>query len=89
VVLDGPEGSSFVFDGHDDLTILGTIVCPCQRLDVSVILQHHVQRVVSHGMGLAYAFEQLRSVVVDPGYLAVFYHVQPFQVGAGFNGETL
>jgi hypothetical protein len=78
-----------VFDGHHNLTILSTIVCPCQRFDVSVILQHYVQRVVSYGMGFAYAFEQPSSVVIDPGYLAVFYHIQPFQVGAEFNGETL
>jgi hypothetical protein len=89
VVLDGPEGFTFVFDGHHNLPVLGTIVRPCQRLNVSIILQHYVQRVVSYGVGLANAFEQLGAVVVDPGYLAMFHHIQPFQMGAEFNGETL
>jgi hypothetical protein len=89
VVLDCPEGFGFVFNGHHDLPVLGTIVRPCQRLNVSTLLQHHVQRVVSYSISLANAFEQLNAVVIDSGYLAMFNHIQPFHPGTEFDGETL
>jgi len=40
-------------------------------------------------MGLADAFEQAGAIVLNPGYLAVFYHVQTFQVSTEFNGKAL
>jgi len=89
VVLDCPEGFGFVFNGHHNLPILVTIVCPCQRLNISILLQYHVQRVVSYSISLANAFEQLSAVVIDPGYLAMFYHIQPFHPRTELNGETL
>jgi hypothetical protein len=78
-----------MFNGHHDLPVLGAIIRPCQRLDVPVILQGYMQRMVSYGMGLADAFEQPSAVVIDPGYLTVFYHIQSLQVSTKFNGEAL
>jgi hypothetical protein len=89
VVLDSPERFGLVLDCHHNLPVLVTIVRPRQRLNVAVVWQHYVQGVVSYGMGLANAFEQLSAVVIDPGYLAMFYDIQPFQVGTEFNGKTL
>ncbi len=44
---------------------------------------------VSYGVGLSNALEQVSAVVMDLGYLAVFHHVQPFQLSTEFNGEAL
>jgi hypothetical protein len=44
---------------------------------------------VSYGMGFVNAFEQPSAVVIDPGYLAVLYHIQPLQVSTKFNGKAL
>jgi hypothetical protein len=89
MVLDSPEGLGSMFDGHHNLPILGAIIRPCQRLDVRVILQDYMQRMVSYGMGFGDAFEQACAVVVNLGYLAVLNHVQPLQVSTEFNGEAL
>jgi hypothetical protein len=77
MVLDSPEGLGSMFNGHHDLPVLGAIIRPCQRLDIRVILQDYMQRMVSYGTGFADAFEQARAVVINPGYLAVLNHVQP------------
>jgi hypothetical protein len=78
-----------MFDGHHDLPVLGAIIRPCQRLYVPVILQDYMQRMVSYSMGLADAFEQPSAVVINPGYLAVLYHIQPLQVSTKFNSKAL
>ena len=78
-----------MFNGHHDLPVLGAIIRPCQRLDVHVILQDYVQRMVSYGISFADAFEQACAVVINLGYLAVLNHIQPLQVSTEFNGKAL
>jgi hypothetical protein len=78
-----------MFDGHNDLPVLGAIIRPCQRLDVPIILQEYMQRMVSYGMGLADTFEQPGAIVINPGYLAVFNHIQSLQMSTIFNGKAL
>jgi len=78
-----------MFYGHHNLSVLGAIIRPCKRLDVSVVLWDYMQRMVSYGIGFADAFEQANAVVINPGYLAVLNHVQPSQVSTEFNGKAL
>jgi hypothetical protein len=89
MVLNCPEWFGSMADCHNDSPILGAIIRPRQRLDVSIVLRDYVQRMISYGMRFSNALKQAGAIVMDPGYLAVLDYIQPFQASTIFNSETL
>jgi hypothetical protein len=78
-----------VFESHDDMSVLGTVVYVSQLFQGTMLRKCSMQRVITDCMYISHAVKDIATLMSDAGDLPMFHDSQPFDGSSMLDCETL